>query len=547
MPQFLKSITIELLKGAIEMYRLALIGLGFPKVGKGKDEISRYAPIISLLGTSTELIVKSIVVQGLSVEEIYLGKNIKSGKFINISQIIKQLETAVSTNSDWIENLLNDSSEKTLDKTVFLQYLAKIRMLQSMRSLGLHAGKGCSRDVAMVIANEIYELFNFLSKLKRYKSYLKNIPCPEPLIKDREVIIEDLKRHIKMDNVESMLDYISNLFLVLPYIPENGPKWLDDFENIKIANPTLDDISYFVKSLEHAHSISLLKGRGGKSGYPVRIDNSDPNALPISVEKLKRKLTNPSDIFFYAVVAANTRLEKGQIDLPCKEHLIELFDTSIEDVTTDKDEMLTADQAWPFLAAAISFPGTPLPCFQFIRYCDELQKLRAFVQRAKEYGTGYLKNRVDTLLLLIEAKINNTSVIWNNISNDKSNKIYRKIISFNTEYGKFKEGIFTAEFIRNVVVNDYVAEIMESYLSGTIKAGDAIREIIVQGDGSEDEKKIIAKLLENCNDFGNRNAFKPILDNINLKSLHTIARKKMFFIDFYYNFLGENNIDSLSS
>lgn len=543
MPQFLKSVTIDLLKGSIEMYRLALIGLGLPKGGKGKEELSRYAPIISLLGTSTELIVKSIIVQGLSLEEIYINKNIKEGKFVNISQLLKQLEAAVKNNCEWVANLLNESSEKSLDRTLFLQYLAKIRMLQNLRSLGLHAGKGCSRDVAMVIANEIYGLFSFLSKLKRYKSYLKNIPSPEPLVRDREVIIEDLKRRVKQDDVESTIDYISNLFLVLPYIPEDAPKWLDDFENIKVANPSLDDIAYFVKTLEHAHSISFLKGRGGKSGYLVRIDNSNPDALPISVERLKRKLTNPSDIFCNAVAAANTRLEKGQIDLPCKDHLIELFDTSIEDVTTDKDEMLTAEQAWPFLVAAVSYQGTPLPCFQFIRYCDELQKLKTFILRAEKFGNGYLKNRVDTLLLFLDSKINNTPVIWNNIPNNSSNRVFRDIISFSGAYGKSNSEGFNVEFLKNMVVNDVVAEIIEKYLSGNVKAGDAIREIIIQGDSSEAEKKIIAKLLDNCNDFSNRKAFKPILDNVKLQSLHTIARKKMFFVDFFYNFLGENNIE----
>lgn len=541
MPQFLKSAALELLQGAIEMYKLALFGLGVPKFAKSGNEQVRYAPIISLLGASTELLIKTFIVHGLGIKKVYIAENINSGKFVNTKDLIKLLEQNIKCDADWVKELLYSKQVDEERKKSLLKYIAKIRMLQNLRSQGLHAGKGCLRDVAVVLANDVYDLFSFLSINKRFKAYLKNIPSPEPLVKDREVIIDDLKRYIKPNNIESKLDYFANLFLVLPYIPDNAPEWVEQFEEIKLADPKDNDASFLVQTLEEAHSISLLKSRGGKRGVPVRVENNNPHAVPIMLETFKRRLNTPSDIFYNAVVAANTRLESGQIDLPCEAHLIELFDSSI-DVVQTSDKFLSADQAWPFLATAISFSGTPLPCFQFIKYCDELPKLRSLIEKVKKYANGYYKNRADALLLLIDSKINGTNVNWDEIPNTGSNAIFKSVKDYKTKYGTSSKSIFPPDFIKSTPVKPAITEIMEAVVAGHLSAGEAVKKITSIGDYSCNVKKIINRLLDNCNDFENRCAFKAILDVNELKSLHTRSRKQMLYIDFYYNFVGDVKI-----
>lgn len=541
MPQFLKSAAIELLLGSVEMYKLALFGLGLPKTTKEKGGERRYAPIVALLGTSTELLVKTFIAHGLGIEKIYINDDVKSGKYKNFVDLIKLLERNIKQNSNWIKDLLYVSPNEELREDTMIKYLSKIRMLQQLRSAGLHGGKGCARDMAVVLANDIYSLFDFLSKNKRFKAYLKNIPIPDPVVKSREAIIEDLKRHIKVDTVEGMRDYISNLFLVLPYIPDNAPDWIEEFEKVAIAAPTEDDMVYLVKTLESAHSISLLKSRGGGDIVPVRVERNNPDAIPVSPESFKKRLKNSQDIFYNAVNAANTRFEKGQMDLPCDAHLIELFDTSIDVVQMD-DEMLKADEVWSFLAAAMSFPGTPLPCFQFIKYCDELPKVRWFIEKAKHYAKGHFRNRSDILLMFLDAKIKKQEIDWGSIKNTRTTNIFNEIKDFAPRYGVYNSDMFSLDFIKNTSVDPDVNNVMVNVLHGNVNAGDAIKEIVNIDKWSDDEKKVVAQLLENCNDFSNRHAFKAILEKEELKTYHTITRKKMLFIDFYYNFVGEDKI-----
>lgn len=536
MPQYLKSDAITLLDSSIEMYKLSLFGLGIPRVSRTKrNAANQYAPVVGLLGTSMELLIKAFIVQGLGSEKIYINKSRKT--FEKTVELIKLLENDIKMDVEWINLLLHTPTNKESRKDMLLGYLAKIRLLQDMRSESLHGGKGCSRDIAVSIANDIYQVFNFFAKNKRFKAYLRNIPKPEELVKDREIIIEDLKNHINMArSVDEKLDYVQNLFLVLPYIPDNAPDWVEEFEKIRIASPKDNAVSFLVRTLENAHNISLLKSRGGKTGIPVRIDKDNINAVPISIESLKKRLSNPTDIFNNKVVAANTRIENEQLDLPCAEHLIELFDTGIDEIRIEKQALLTAEQSWPFIAAAMSFPGTPLPCFQFIKYCDELPKLYSFIEKIKKFSRGYLIKRIDVLLEFISSRIKNEEMHWNRIPNNKINRIFIELKGFAEQYGKCDSYIFPSGFIKNISVNEQVLGILREVLEGKLSAGNAIRSIIDTGNLDKDEKSVIGKLLENCNDFDNRHAFKAILDNNDLSTLHTQARKKMLFIDFYYNF-----------
>lgn len=69
-----------------------------------------------------------------------------------------------------------DASE---NKPALINYLNKFKLLQELRANGLHAGEGCSRDVTVATANDVYVFIQLLSKGKRLKAYLKGIPALE--------------------------------------------------------------------------------------------------------------------------------------------------------------------------------------------------------------------------------------------------------------------------------------------------------------------------------------------------------------------------------
>ena len=139
------------------------------------------------------------------------------------------------------------------------------------------------------------------------------------------------------------------MYLVLPYIPELKPDWIDAFDRIAESPPTEDDLSYLAKTLSDAHSIYLLKNRGGKDGFPVRIEPNNPAALPIAIQNIKRELNSTPEKFNNDVLSANTRLAEKRLDLPLGEFLVDLYALGLKEagVIADDDQYLTARQTWP--------------------------------------------------------------------------------------------------------------------------------------------------------------------------------------------------------
>ena len=92
-----------------------------------------------------------------------------------------------------------------------------------------------------------------------------------------------------------------------------------------ITPPQQDDVNYLMQTLQEAHSIYLLKNRGGKDGIPVHIEPDNPDALPIAIQNIKRTLSTIPDQFNNDVLTANTWLDKNRLHLPIDDFLIDLF------------------------------------------------------------------------------------------------------------------------------------------------------------------------------------------------------------------------------
>lgn len=146
------------------------------------------------------------------------------------------------------------------------------------------------------------------------RPYLKNVPAPEATIRDREAIIEDLTRRMKTAKKDSSkVELLRSMYIVLPYVPEIKPDWVDTFDRIAVSPPTEGDLSYLAKTLSDARSIYLLKNRGGKEGVPVKVEPQNPNALPIAIQNIKRTLNTTPDKFNNDILTANTRLDEARL------------------------------------------------------------------------------------------------------------------------------------------------------------------------------------------------------------------------------------------
>lgn len=207
----MKDKAVELLSSGVEAYILALYGLTLPNMRMRKHMESKYAPIMGLFGASTELIVKACLVQEKSVEVLYKNDDPKSNVYKIGTEVLKELRKDVCTNDSKTSFLWKSESEQKESREKIIFYLDKFRLLQNLRAEGLHAGIGCSRDVAVSTANDIYDFIVLLSQGKRLKAYLKNIPAPEDTVKDREALIEDLSRRLNSKkDINEKIGYLNN-------------------------------------------------------------------------------------------------------------------------------------------------------------------------------------------------------------------------------------------------------------------------------------------------------------------------------------------------
>jgi len=86
-----------------------------------------------------------------------------------------------------------------------------------------------------------------MSESKKLKAYLKNIPAPEATVRDREAIIENLSRRMNASKTDDeKLNYLHNMYLVLPYIPEIEPEWISAFDRANVLSPNAEDVNYSV-------------------------------------------------------------------------------------------------------------------------------------------------------------------------------------------------------------------------------------------------------------------------------------------------------------
>lgn len=219
MPKFMKDKAIALLDGGIESYLLGLYGLNLPSLRIRKKAETKNAPVMGMFGASVELLVKACLVQAYGIGSMYKSGDVDSGVFKFGTDCINEFKSAVRNDDPAVLFIWKNADESKDDKEILINYLNKFKLLQELRANGLHAGEGCSRDVAVATANDVYDFIVLLSKGKKLKAYLKGIPAPESTIRDREAIIEDLSRRItSKESIESKVNTLRGMYIVLSCI-----------------------------------------------------------------------------------------------------------------------------------------------------------------------------------------------------------------------------------------------------------------------------------------------------------------------------------------
>jgi len=235
-------------------------------------------------------------------------------------------------------------------------------------------------------------------------------------------------------------------------------------------------------------------------------------------------------------MTANTRLDEKRLDLPIEDFIIDLFSLGLTDanVITAANGRLTAQQTWPFAVSAYSTAGTPRPCWFIIRMCDEIDQLISYLEKAKPIGNGYYRRRADTVITCLRS-IKNSSEIRFSSSDEK---IFKEITPFSVDADKQKtkrQNPFDPTFIKRTPVNSVVAELIHKYLVGELSAGSALASILETDSIGTNERKVALSFLHLCFDFESINGLVTVLRSKDFEGYISVARKKMFFIDFIKN------------
>ena len=525
MPLFLRRESIRMLESSLNALHKAFNSLTKTKRFNIREKSSENAISIGLIGVSTELAMSACLIHahGLSIQKRESG-NYKS--FPEILDDFRKLVTEARPISDF---LVEGASNSSLHRQELESRTSNFGILSTVRAGGLHAGKGPNTEAAIYQANETAKFLKCLAKSDKIKPYLDQIPDFKHHEKDRTLILEDVAKKVKDSSGSDKESAILSIFLVLPDIPDKKPEWVDLFEKVTIA-PKSRDVSYLLDVLDSAVPANLKRANQAGRSIPVKVDQENPDALPISTSYLKREFNKRRDQLFADIGSANGRLNEGHLDLPPAAAVKEMFAVGLNEAgLLEEANFLTAHEAWPFIASSLNIQGTKGPFWFLVRKTNDLGQLKSLINQAIEVGGPRLKRKSTQCLEGIEAISNEKPVEkadkFEEVINDlKESEINRSKLPKkydrhkNSEKGLPEElkgelddivnGSTVENIINNLRINDYTNSLRNYWI------------------------RVFAEVALDQEDL------LPLIDVLNdsdLKNTHTSVRKAFRRIDFRLN------------
>lgn len=429
MPRLLKKDCIRLVEASIECLALAQLGVSSFHRTDHKVNIVRYAPETGLIGTSIELIMSAVLVQAYD-KKVILKDATRYKTATEILHSFRKLLRDRPANISFITNGINDG-EAHLDHLVNLTI--RFQVVVTSRANALHNGVGLNFDVLSALFQEVSTFIDLISQSSNFRPYMQNIPRLIVLTKEKQILIDEIFGKVRTDtDIESQKINIASLFILLPEVPRNLPEWLDNYTRFNIA-PKKNDIVNLIDALEQANPVQLRRVRRGGDLIAVRIDNEDPNAIPIQPQFLRGQFMQFRDQFYADSATANGRLENRQLDLPPPLSVCQCFGIGLEElaVIDESKPHLTAHEAWPIIVAALSVPsnGITLPFWNIVRKTDDLGQLISQLIRASNYGNEPLKNNINEAIYGINCIIKGEPIENHREFYSSTLALYRNLVS----------------------------------------------------------------------------------------------------------------------
>ncbi len=508
MPRLLKSETIQRISGSQKALRLALFGLAMPIPIETESMTSDYAAEIGLLGSSAELAISACLYEVLGRSGV-----IKSdGSYPTAAQALAEFRKLLKSGISKLSSLTKGVPDPTTHLENIQNATKTFRALFTARAGGLHAGSGVSRDVAYLVAAEIAEFLKSLSLSTKWKPYLREIPIVPPLPKSRQLIAEELAQLINHSSLEEAELALKSIFIVLPDLSEDEPDWIGSLERVNIA-PNKTDIKILLNSLQTAHVGDISKVGKGVQSIPARIDKNSPGSFPVNFVTTKKAFTKTHERWSAEIGNANGYLQDDQLYLPSIQSIYDYFALTPEEIGISPEVIergISAQEAWPFIAASFDYQGTTGPCFFFARMImdGEMPQLIAHLQRAANHSSKIQENLNDYIPLLETLQPVATVLRSNHLADtlinafkDRSLKREQLLDNINSRLIRVPEDYQTSKdkILDSVTNSDSLSALFEEFSTDVIELGDAyvnpILRLLIDATTERDEVAGLVELI----------------------------------------------------
>jgi hypothetical protein len=401
MPRLLKNETQQRIVVSQQSLRLAFSLLSDPKAVGYEHQPTDGALEMSLIGIAADLAIAACLY------EIYGYSGIirdDTSFYLTASEALHKFRGALVSAIPRLEAITSGIKDPAQHLVKLGEACSGFSVIFTARASALHGGAGASHDVAFFAGKSVADFLSLLAQSPKWKPYLKDIPYVPKLPKDRRLLAQELAAALSSKDKAKVTTALSGLFLVLPELSSKEPDWLSALQHIQVT-PRSQDITILIKSLKTAQVGDIFKVGKGSSALPAKIDPSNPLALPIYPEAMKKKFENLNDQWAGYVATANAELDKGILSVPPVEAIYRFAAVGIDKIGLPEDELtngMSAHSVWPFVAGALNYPGTKGPCFFVVRAIksSEIGQLTALLKKA-----GVLGNKVGKALKNYEALI----------------------------------------------------------------------------------------------------------------------------------------------
>lgn len=528
MPMYLKKDSIRFLESSIETISMAINSLGMPERIELRSDLVKNSVTIGLIGIAAELAMDAVLVQANGRKSLLLP----SGYYKSAGIIVDDFKKLIKEKNLKISFLIKDveNSEEMLEKLI--TKVSKFKVLMPLRASGVHAGIGISKDACVVAINDVIDFLQIISKSSRIKPYTEFIPNKIEIIKENQLVIDELINKIKNNSdITEKANALASIYLVTPELPDKPENWMESFEKIVIS-PKANDISFLVDTLKQSRYASLIKVSGNDLGLPVTVNPNNPSAIPIEPQFLRKSFTNIKDRFYADTRTANGRLGEKILDVPPIDSVYEIFTFKFEKlgIEVNAEGLVSYLDTWSFICSSLTYAGTIGPIWYFIRKTDNLNQLKSYLAQALKTKDTKLNKNYKKIQKSLEALLNNKDM-------DKKDEYVNKIIDLKNIADIKRENLKGLIDRQKGTSKEFNIDAMEDYElfeNEEINLGDIIINILDDKYSfNEKDKMYWAKnICEALIEEDELEGALAILKNREMNSIHTVARKTIQMIDF---------------